>query len=293
MLNGYNNFIDISIEMNQTEKMFSNEDLYHLSRQKGCKGSTKVLWDEELKKMKKVYVENPNYSEFNDKMKYWFEVEMYGTINWDERWDPDYKMDGPQRYDRADHEFYIKKIYCPAPRFLKYRFDEFVKFIGEKEIKLYLGIKDFIDYYSLNISPKWGSGIKVNDKVKYLKDLIKDILNNYDLFSDVAYAIECGHKGEHIHAHCVYEVNEDKLAKFRKSVKNGFNLTNQWCKLWDKRVPKGLQGAIKGRHALQYYKVKTEEVLNDKLDYLIEEKKPESHKNKPMPGFPIYKGFSD
>lgn len=95
----------------------------------------------------------------------------------------------------------------------------------------------------------------------------------YDKYS---YCIENGSTGTNIHAHVVAHFNPKLVKSLNTHLAKG-NHTQQIKKLNNK--VKGMEGVIKG-NSVQKIFLRTEEIVSDKLDYLVEDLKPEGHKNK-------------
>jgi hypothetical protein len=146
------------------------------------------------------------------------------------------------------------------------------------KIARYYKIIPFTPSVMINISPDWnGEGIdkKGNwSKIQILKNLINSYMKEgwYDKWT---YVIECGSDGSHIHAHIVAHMNPQRLKSVETHLRKG-NHTNQ-LKKYGKKV-KGMEGIIKGSSVQKVF-LRTEEIVKDKMDYLIEENKPEGHKN--------------
>jgi predicted transcriptional regulator len=104
--------------------------------------------------------------------------------------------------------------------------------------------------------------------------------------------IECGKDGNHIHAHCVMMLNPE-LNKSNKTWISKGNVSRDLRAVWNKlsRDAQLLQeDCLKSKFAIQTILIKNERMLQDKLDYLIEELKPLSHQNLPHPQLPEISG---
>jgi hypothetical protein len=167
--------------------------------------------------------------------------------------------------------------------------------MSKQDIMDYYGEKVFHRCIMVNISPNWkGKFMKgMLGKRNFMKQVILKFFKNCDRFTKIAYAIECGSDADFTHAHCVLEFNPGKLNSSMKSHRKG-NLMTELRKLWDKtskQLDLPFEGLLKGRFALQTTLINNNEILQDKLDYLIEEKKPESHQNLVCPGYPSYENL--
>ena len=152
----------------------------------------------------------------------------------------------------------------------------------------YLDIIPFIPCMMFNISPNW-KGLygknKLTDELmekKFCK-VIDTYLNNCNRYSSYKYCLESGSEDNFLHAHVVAEINP----KMINSVLNGKNShvrkgnhVQEIRKIWDKVMPKGYVGYLKGKFSIQSIILRNEILKEDKLKYLVEENKPEGHKNK-------------
>lgn len=153
---------------------------------------------------------------------------------------------------------------------------------GCKHIAEYMGVKPFIPCVMINISPNWKGKFgkdPLTDKlmIKHFINVIEKYLNASNRYERYKYVLECGGDGDHLHAHIVAEMK----AGTQKSVVTHLNKGNhavELRKIWDKGK-KGMEGVLKGKYAIQRILLRTETLRDDKLDYLVEELKPEGHKN--------------
>jgi hypothetical protein len=132
----------------------------------------------------------------------------------------------------------------------------------------------------INISPDWRCVEELkgkrNKRIKMLKEIIEGYMREGSRYDYYSYVIEDGANGEHIHAHIVWHINPKLIKSVTTHLAKGNN-TQQLKKHAAKF--KGMEGIIKGVSVQKTF-LRTEELVKDKLDYLIEEKKPEGHKNK-------------
>lgn len=153
---------------------------------------------------------------------------------------------------------------------------------GCNEIAKYMGVKPFLPCVMINISPNWKGKFGKDpllDKlmIKHFIKVIEKYLSASNRYERYKYVLECGADGDHLHAHIVAEMK----AGTQKSVVTHLNKGNhavELRKMWDKGE-KGLEGVLKGKYAIQRIILRTETLRDDKLDYLVEELKPEGHKN--------------
>jgi hypothetical protein len=142
------------------------------------------------------------------------------------------------------------------------------------KIAKYYNIEPFVPHVMINISPNWNGKI-ITGKINKLKKLINLYLQEgwYDRWS---YVIENGSEGKHIHAHIVARMNPQRLKSVESHLRKN-NHTRQLQK-YSQKI-EGMEGLIEGV-SVQRILLRTETLVKDKLDYLIEERKPEGHKNK-------------
>jgi len=147
------------------------------------------------------------------------------------------------------------------------------KFWTRKEILDYLKIIPFTPSVMINISPNWGDKCR-GKRIQCLKQIIDNYMSEgwYDKWS---YVIECGSEGTHIHAHIVAHMNVTRLKSCESHV--GHNNQRRQLQKWAAKI-EGMKGLIEGV-SVQSTILRNETLVSDKLDYLIESKKPEGHKN--------------
>ena len=177
--------------------------------------------------------------------------------------------------------------------FLKHHRDVFPilnnqEFVYKKFIE-WKNIPPFIPFMTLNISPNWKDGMGAGDDTisqRMLVELIERFAKQNDRFRQCDYVLECGSNGDHLHAHLVLLLNP----KFEKTVitqQRKGNLARSLRKLWSDICDKqclierreACRGVLEGKFAMQFSLLRKPEFLEDKLAYLVEELKPEDHKN--------------
>lgn len=225
------------------------------------KYATKTIteWDERSGDMKSRVVDNEKYivptARFLYADKKWIEYEQqWDYVNWPKG--PDYKG-------------LCNKWTCWAG--------------GEEAICESLGIIPFIPSVMINVSPDWGGEdiekVHARGKIRRLSEWIESYLEE-GWYSKASYVIENGSDGNNIHAHIVAEFKKDRLLSGVNSGKKSHigqqRPTTQLKKYANKM--KGMKGVIKG-NSVQLCILRNEVLVSDKLDYLIEEKKPKGHKN--------------
>lgn len=146
-------------------------------------------------------------------------------------------------------------------------------------IAKYYNIIPFTPSVMINISPDWNCSDLARDRPESAKiHILKGIIDSYmkeGWYDKWTYVIECGSEGNHIHAHIVAHMNPQRLKSVETHLRKGRH-TPQLIKYGNHL--KGMRGIIKGTSVQKVF-LRTEELVKDKLDYLIEDKKPEGHKN--------------
>lgn len=159
----------------------------------------------------------------------------------------------------------------------------------KKDLFSYYNIIPYKPCWMLNISPDWKltegtlrNGHHFNNDtcvtakmVSHLRKTMNDFYRDANRFTKMKYVIEGGKEAKFLHVHAVFELNEDKpnnIAHMKKG-----NFLKSFRTIWNK--DKKWDGLVGSKYALQTTYLTTKEMLQDKLDYLIEEKKPLSHQN--------------
>ena len=161
----------------------------------------------------------------------------------------------------------------------------------------YLGIVPFTPSVMFNISPHWQFDSMKELYQPYMIELLKGTIDSYmkesNRYNYWSYVIECGSEGDHIHAHIVAHITPDLLKSVLDGKGSHINKGNhvpQLKKCWKKQLKlkssclrpknlKGYEGALGGKYSIQRIVLRDPILVSDKLDYLIEEKKPDGHKN--------------
>jgi CRISPR/Cas system-associated protein endoribonuclease Cas2 len=166
------------------------------------------------------------------------------------------------------------------------------KFWGEYPRKMediiyeYLGVerpRPFHTAVMINISPNWKGKFGVDnltDKlmIKKFQDVVETYLKASNRYSKWKYVLECGGEGNHLHCHIVAEFNPKCKKSCETHIGKG-NHAGEINKIWDKKFPEGYRRVCKGKFAIHRIILRNADLLNDKLKYLIENEKPEGHKN--------------
>lgn len=162
---------------------------------------------------------------------------------------------------------------------MKYRYETFVPkcFWNTKEMCDYMNVIPFIPSVMINVSPDWAAVEHRTDsqKVNLLSTIIERYLAEGSRYSKASYVIENGSDGTHIHAHVVAEFNPLLKKAVNTHLAKGTH-SQQLIKQANK--VKGMKGMLKGV-GIQKVFLRKKELVEDKLKYLIEEEKPEGHKN--------------
>ena len=166
----------------------------------------------------------------------------------------------------------------------------------------YYGVEKFNESWMLNVSPNWKGCVITRDMINFFIAVIELFFENCNRFTKMSYVLENGHGKEHLHAHIVFTLNTKKPG-YMTSIKKG-NILQEFRNCWNRLMkdnpsmesltrddewfdPEGSYcskrkkqiGLVDERCALQTCLITKQEMLKDKLDYLIEDLKPESHKN--------------
>lgn len=255
-----------------TTKLSEAEKVYNESVNKNIKSIIEENWDPEQGKYRETEIRNEGYAPYPEKSKLrWFMIEKRKDI-----------WENPTKYN----------INPNGPRFGK-KYQEGVKIEWEKfweenktEIYNYLGREVPIPFnpsVMINISPNWKGKFgrdALTDKLMIKKFIIvvEKYLTASNRYSKHRWNLECGGEGNHLHAHIVAEIRPGSYKSVMTHLNKG-NHTNELRKIWDQTFPEGYKRVCKGKHSIQRILLRNEELLKDKLKYLIENEKPEGHKN--------------
>lgn len=212
----------------------------------------KSTWDENLNDYKISEERNVGYKPIEGKLKWWFD-------KWESE---DYKVMYANNYNKTRLKSW----------------EGFLK--SEKEIIYgYLGRIPFNPCVMINISPDW-KGQKIDSLMtKHFTKVIDKYLNEGNRYSKWKYVLECGSEGDFLHAHIVAEINPDLSKSVMTHINKG-NHAVQLRKAWDNLNGGYSKGKLKGKYSIQRVILRTETLRDDKLEYLVEDLKPEGHKNK-------------
>ena len=142
----------------------------------------------------------------------------------------------------------------------------------------------------INICPKWEKRKKPSKKdITLFEQVIEEYLHCCDRYSKWKYILESGSQGNNLHAHIVAEINPKQYKSVMTHIKKGKH-NGKIRSIWDK-VCGGYQGYLGAKQAIQSTIIRKDYILKDKLNYLIEDLKPDGHKNKEQIARPISNGF--
>lgn len=149
----------------------------------------------------------------------------------------------------------------------------------------YYKIVPFNHHWMLNISPDWKGedcklGVATARKIKFISEVMELFYDDARRFSRVKYVLEGGKEADFLHVHAVFELNAKKPNNILHMKKGNFlkSFRTIWNRHASEVCPKW-EGLVGSKYALQTTYITSEEMLQDKLDYLQEELKPISHQN--------------
>jgi hypothetical protein len=160
---------------------------------------------------------------------------------------------------------------------------------SDVDVYKYYKVEKFVKGWMLNVSPNWKGMTITREQINFFKSVIDIFYENCNRFIRMDWVLENGHGRDHLHAHIVFLLNTKKPG-YMTPIKKGKILT-EFRNCWN-RLAKELDSdwtiddewidpvdLCKNRCALNTCLLTTPEMLQDKLDYLVEDLKPESHKN--------------
>lgn len=162
---------------------------------------------------------------------------------------------------------------------------------SDVDLHKYYNVKKFERSWMLNISPNWKGCIITRDMINFFIAVIDSFYNNCNRFTKMSYVLENGHGKDHLHAHIVFTLNIKKPG-YMTSIKKG-NILQEWRNCWNRLAKDNPSletltiddewidpvDLCKSKYALNTCLLTSPEMLQDKLDYLVEDLKPESHQN--------------
>lgn len=170
-------------------------------------------------------------------------------------------------------------------KFLNFEFldDKYNKSMDPFLMK-YFNVKPFEPWVMLNISPAWaGKKIERQNICKLINSFKRYMKEEW--YSEWYYTAESGGNGDHLHLHAVCKLNTNKNVKSCRT-----HISKNWKRQFVKHAKlEGLEGFIKPQ-GLQSILIQGEsgnDILKDKLEYLIESKKPVGHENKALKALPL------
>jgi hypothetical protein len=274
------------------KKVSEAKKVYRECWRKNLKETRKDNWDPEQGKFREELIRNEGYVPYPEKSKLrWFmiertkEIETQAGIGWS-----------------FARRVYFQKL---EAKMIEQEWERFWE-ENKEEIYSYLGREVPIPFnpsVMINISPNWkgkfnaisehGSGVDwLTNKlmIKKFQIVIEKYLKASNRYSKWKYNLECGGEGNHLHAHIVAEIRPGSYKSVMTHINKG-NHRNEICKIWDQTFPEGYQRVCKGKFSIQRILLRNEELLKDKLKYLIENEKPEGHKNLNDLGILVNEGF--
>ena len=241
-----------------------------------------------------VETHNCNYKEPPEIMENYFELTKLFIEYWYCYGESEFDIDHLRFYKRGVHlagNLNKFKYFLDRKNDNIRSYDLFYEWVGKKIIYNYLEIEPFQESIMINISPKWNTCEPSDDKISLLMEVIEAFATIYNgsYFTRYKYVIENGKNNTNVHAHIVFEINKNITKTFRTFVKKS-NHNKKLREIWTK-LDVGSIGSLPprkdNRGSLNHVWIRCRELLIDKLDYLIEDKKPEEHKNAYNPAFPI------
>lgn len=199
-----------------------------------------------------------------------------------------YKMNKKDSFKELDRRYELE--YFGAPEEVQ------CKMVGpwdmrKADLYAYYKIRPFNPHWMLNISPAWKgqsceqrnkNGVATAKRVKFISEVMELFYDDARRFSRVKYVIEGGKEADFLHVHAVFELNAKKPNNILHMKKGNF--LKSFRTIWNRHASEVCpewEGLVGSKHALQTTYITSEEMLQDKLDYLVEDLKPISHKNSP------------
>ena len=221
------------------------------------KQHTQQNWDSDEDDYHIVLVDNPDYKELSGKLKWWFR-----------KW-----------YEPTDEKHDLMDLYMHD--FDRQRLKSWTAFYEREKDEIYnwLGRIPFNPCVMINISPNWKGKKITKMMIKQFTHTLDTYLRVLNRYSRWKYVLECGSTGDFLHCHCVAEINPDLINSVLNGKNSHIRKSNHFQeirKIWDK---KGHPGLLKGKYSIQSSILRTESLRDDKLEYLLEAKKQEGHKN--------------
>lgn len=200
----------------------------------------------------------------------------------EQRYTNDYQS-GEYRCHHGDPE-QCNRYYQEVFRFLKKPWD-----MTKQDLYDYYNIIPYKPCWMLNISPAWKGEMLLSDskaftdkKIAFLRRVMRFFTDDAQRFTKVRYVMEGGKQGNFLHIHAIFELNSNKPNNINHLKKGNF--LKSFRTIWDRcaqseKHSRQWEGLVGSKYALQTTYLTTKEMLNDKMDYLVETKKPISHQN--------------
>jgi len=253
-------------------KLSEAEKVYNECVNKNIKSIIEENWDPEQGKFRETEIRNEGYAPYPEKSRLrWFMIEKRKDI-WED----------PIKYNINPHTPQFGKRYKAA---VKIEWETFWE-QNKSEIYNYLGREVPIPFnpsVMINISPNWKGkfgedSLTDNLMIKKFIIVVEKYLQASNRYSKYKWNLECGGEGNHLHAHIVAEIRVGSYKSVMTHLNKG-NHSGELNKIWDQTFPEGYRKVLKGKYAIQRIILRNEDLLKDKLKYLIENEKPEGHKN--------------
>jgi len=199
----------------------------------------------------------------------------------------EYVRNGGDPYD-LDSDLFLKKIPAKPSGIDDFKY---MKHPDHVDVYKYYGEEKYVKSWMLNVSPAWKGVTITKAMIEFFQVVIKNFYENCNRFIHMDYVLENGHGADHLHAHCVFKLNVlkpgfwGKQCAFRKS-----KILTEFRNCWNREAKLNMPSAVDlclSQHALNTCLLTTPLMYKDKIDYLCEDLKPESHKNDPHTLCPV------
>lgn len=257
----------------------------------GRSASNLILDEGEKKYLADVIMEPEHLTAFRDEVrdcKRAYDKYMYWERVFDRR---SHEPRAHHIYDKLD----VAQIKSDQDRYERLKSTLPMQYIHEdewhitdsKKICDHMGVLPFYPCVMINISPNWKGKFDTDGLTnvmmiqkfhEVLEKFISAQTGDLPRWTRWKYALECGKDGNHLHAHMVLEMNPKNIKSITSYINKGQH-TIQLRRLWDNIFPVGYHGVLKGKFAVQRVMIRNRTLLRDKLNYLIEDLKPEDHSN--------------
>ena len=163
---------------------------------------------------------------------------------------------------------------------------------GRKEVYRWVEITPHTPSVFVTVCPPWKNKLPMKNCVASIRALHSGIRKYLDTcmngagYSDWSYVVECGSTGRHLHAHIWAKITPDMEKSMLRNgpegknshIRKGKHISTLKAKI-EEACPQGGLGGKWGATSVTSTICRTEEIEKDKQNYLVEELKPEDHKN--------------